>query len=56
MWNIENNWSINFLQLIFFLDPSYASKAGLAIASALQLSGSFQWGVRQSAEVESQVS
>ncbi|GFT92903.1 hypothetical protein TNCV_740601 [Trichonephila clavipes] len=36
-------------------DPSYASKAGLAIASALQLSGSFQWGVRQSAEVESQM-
>ncbi|XP_055936124.1 ATP-binding cassette sub-family C member 4-like isoform X2 [Argiope bruennichi] len=36
-------------------DPSYASRAGLAIASALQLSGSFQWGVRQSAEVESQM-
>ncbi|GBN27964.1 hypothetical protein AVEN_105623-1 [Araneus ventricosus] len=35
-------------------NPSYASRAGLAIASALQLSGSFQWGVRQSAEVESQ--
>lgn len=42
--------------MLHIADPSYASRAGLAISSALQLSGSFQWGVRQSAEVESQVS
>ncbi|XP_054723461.1 ATP-binding cassette sub-family C member 4-like isoform X2 [Uloborus diversus] len=47
--------SVTVAMVILSEDPSYASKAGLAIASALQLSGSFQWGVRQSAEVESQM-
>ncbi|XP_042894914.1 ATP-binding cassette sub-family C member 4-like isoform X1 [Parasteatoda tepidariorum] len=46
---------VTWSMVILSEDPSYASKAGLAIASALQLSGSFQWGVRQSAEVESQM-
>ncbi len=31
------------------------SAAGLAISSALMLTGSFQWGVRQSTEVENQM-
>ena len=31
------------------------SQAGLAISSAMMLSGAFQWGVRQSAEVENQM-
>ncbi|XP_035217642.1 multidrug resistance-associated protein 4-like isoform X2 [Stegodyphus dumicola] len=47
--------SVTVSMVLLSEDPSYASKAGLAIASALQLSGSFQWGVRQSAEVESQM-
>ncbi|XP_067118442.1 ATP-binding cassette sub-family C member 4-like isoform X1 [Centruroides vittatus] len=34
---------------------SLGGEIGLAISSALALSGSFQWGVRQSAEVESQM-
>ncbi|GFQ66173.1 hypothetical protein TNCT_86261 [Trichonephila clavata] len=46
---------VTITMVVLSEDPSYASKAGLAIASALQLSGSFQWGVRQSAEVESQM-
>ncbi|GIY89244.1 hypothetical protein CEXT_676372 [Caerostris extrusa] len=46
---------VTISMVILSEDPSYASRAGLAIASALQLSGSFQWGVRQSAEVESQM-
>lgn len=32
-----------------------SSQLGLAISSALSLSGSFQWGVRQSTEMESQM-
>lgn len=32
-----------------------SSQLGLAISSALSLSGSFQWGVRQSTEMESQI-
>ncbi len=31
------------------------SEAGLAISSAMALTGMFQWGVRQSAEVENQM-
>lgn len=32
-----------------------SSQLGLAVSSALSLSGSFQWGVRQSTEMESQI-
>ena len=32
-----------------------SSEAGLAISSAMALTGMFQWGVRQSAEVENQM-
>ncbi len=36
-------------------DNKTASEIGLAITSAITLSGMFQWGVRQSAELESQM-
>lgn len=32
-----------------------SSEAGLAISSAMALTGMFQWGVRQSAETENQM-
>nr|WEU39104.1 NIES ABC protein [Daphnia magna] len=35
--------------------PMTGSEAGLAISSAMALTGMFQWGVRQSAEVENQM-
>ncbi|XP_057378671.1 LOW QUALITY PROTEIN: ATP-binding cassette sub-family C member 4-like [Daphnia carinata] len=36
-------------------DSMTGSEAGLAISSAMALTGMFQWGVRQSAEVENQM-
>lgn len=35
-------------------DSSMASSIGLAISSAITLSGSFQWGIRQTVELETQ--
>ena len=43
------------IQLFFFLKALSGSEAGLAISSAMALTGMFQWGVRQSAEVENQM-
>ena len=43
-----------FLKLLC-LQAISPSDAGLAISSAMMLTGSFQWGVRQSAEVENQM-
>lgn len=40
----------------FLIIPAMSgSEAGLAISSAMALTGMFQWGVRQSAEVENQM-
>lgn len=45
---IMNLWYINFTDAL-------GGDIGLAISSAMLLSGMFQWGVRQSAELENQM-
>lgn len=42
-------------KFFFFMPALSPSEAGLAISSAMALTGMFQWGVRQSAEVENQM-
>lgn len=45
---------IRYVKTIVFADV-LGGEIGLAISSAMMLSGMFQWGVRQSAEVENQM-
>ncbi|XP_054168884.1 ATP-binding cassette sub-family C member 4-like [Oppia nitens] len=43
------------ITMIFTYETRSASEIGLMVSSAISLSGMFQWGVRQSAELESQM-
>lgn len=47
--------SVMVCNVCFLMSVLSASEAGLAISSAMALTGMFQWGVRQSAEVENQM-
>ena len=57
--------SVEFSTLALFIEFTHfintvligitGSEAGLAISSAMMLAGSFQWGIRQSTEVENQM-
>ena len=51
--HITSTFSISFY--IYLFKAMTGSEAGLAISSAMALTGMFQWGVRQSAEVENQM-
>jgi ATP-binding cassette subfamily C (CFTR/MRP) protein 4 len=55
---IKKSHDFNYGGSIAVFNPSLAgggAEVGLAISSVLLLSGMFQWGVRQSAEVENQM-
>lgn len=45
---------INFTN-VFFSSTASGTHAGLAITQSLALTGMFQWGMRQSAELENQM-
>jgi len=43
------------LILFYFISATYGGNVGLAITQAIGLAGMFQWGMRQSAELENQM-
>ena len=52
----QRKWMENkVIKQKYFSGTVLGGDVGLAISSAMMLSGMFQWGVRQSAEVESQM-
>lgn len=53
---ISYNYNVTYLSLIFLSSAALnAGQVGLALSYAITLMGTFQWGVRQSAEVENLV-
>lgn len=51
---MNTNYLILFL-FYFISDNIYGGNVGLAITQAIGLAGMFQWGMRQSAELENQM-
>lgn len=41
--------------MFYFILATYGGNIGLAITQAISLAGTFQWGMRQSAELENQM-
>lgn len=44
-----------YFKLFYFISDTYGGNVGLAITQAIGLTGMFQWGMRQSAELENQM-
>lgn len=49
-------WCVRILKLVCCVDEkSYGGEVGLAVTQCIGLTGLFQWGMRQSAELENQM-
>lgn len=54
-YRLNNDEELNVCPLIYFTAELEAGAVGLALSYAVTLTGMFQWGVRQSAEIENMV-
>lgn len=46
---------INILYISFFILDTFGGDVGLVITQTISLTGALQWGIRQAAEVENQM-